>query len=584
MTVFIKIPLTPSHRLILPKRIHKIIFKGVKLLHGLKTGVKVVLTTMASSMFLLIPLPEIQEITVTENRKMEFVYILPGTFTMGSDEGASDEKPPHKVTFEKGFYMQKTEVTQGQWKAIMGNNPSRFQLGDNYPVESVSWNDVQTFIKKLNQEQETEMIYRLPTEAEWEYAARSEGKREKYAGFSNDEDLYLYANFCDSNCDGSWNDDGQDDGYKSTAPVGSFLPNGLGLYDMSGNVWEWCQDWFDSEYYKNSSVNDPNGPETGAFRVIRGGSWYNTAEICRSSIRSYDGSSSTIHNLGFRLVLHQDISGKPQVAKPKRSQETTGGEDLEEESSARAQVAKTAELTPLEAINQMEFVIIPAGEFLMGGLKSDKMKDNDEMPQHKVVIKNGFYMQKTEVTQGQWKAIMGSNPSYFIECGDDCPVENVSWDDVHVFITKLNKLSGKSYRLPTEAEWEYAARAGTMTKWCCGDGVVCLDSTAWYSDNSDRSTHSVGLKDPNAWGLHEMSGNVWEWVEDDLHETYSGAPSDGSPWIEIPRGASRVYRGGSWYDYARYCRPSHRGSYSPSGDFNFLGFRLVLSRNVSGEQ
>ena len=213
-----------------------------------------------------------------------------------------------------------------------------------------------------------------------------------------------------------------------------------------------------------------------------------------------------------------------------------------------------------------EFVRIPPGEFRMGSKSSEA--DNDERPVTKVRISRGFYLGKYEVTQGQWQAVMGSNPSRFDECGPDCPVELVSWDDVQEFIERLNAQSGGArYRLPTEAEWEYAARAGTT-----GDRYGNLGAIAWYEDNSGRRTHPVGQKAPNAWGLHDMLGNVWEWVGD-WYGSYPGGrvtdptgPSSGS-W--------RVLRGGGWIYGARYCRASVRFYYSPGHRRGVLGFRLL---------
>ena len=187
---------------------------------------------------------------------------------MGSDEGG-DEKPVHEVCLDD-YYIGKYEVTQGQWSKIMGNNPSNFKLGDNYPVENVSWDDIQVFLEKLSQK--TGQNYRLPTEAEWEYAARSGGKQEKWAGTSNESGLEGYAWF-DKNSG------------NQTHLVGQKTPNGLGICDMSGNVWEWCSDWYDGDYYSKSPRNNPNGPSGGSYRVARGGSWRDTAENLRASNR-----------------------------------------------------------------------------------------------------------------------------------------------------------------------------------------------------------------------------------------------------------------------------------------------------------
>jgi formylglycine-generating enzyme required for sulfatase activity len=204
----------------------------------------------------------------------KFVLVPAGTFTMED----------HQVTISKPFYMQTTEVTQGQWKAVMGSNPSDFKdCGDNCPVENVSWNDAQKFIQKLNS-MEGGNKYCFPTEAEWEYAARSAGKNETYSG-GNDIDAvaWYYSNSGDK-----------------THPVGQKKPNGLGIYDMSGNVWEWCQDWYGS--YPSGSVTDPTGPSSGADRVLRGGSWNSYARSSRSAVRDGYVPGNGDFNLGFRLL------------------------------------------------------------------------------------------------------------------------------------------------------------------------------------------------------------------------------------------------------------------------------------------
>jgi formylglycine-generating enzyme required for sulfatase activity len=224
----------------------------------------------------------------------------------------------------------------------------------------------------------------------------------------------------------------------------------------------------------------------------------------------------------------------------------------------------------------MEFVLIPAGSFTMG---SNTGYDNEKPPRD-VKISQSFYLQATEVTQGQWKKVMGDNPSYFKQCGDDCPVEQVSWEDAQRFIEKLNQVEKtKAYRLPTEAEWEYACRSGTTTEYSFGDDAGKLGEYAWYGDNSSKTTQRVAGKKPNPWGLYDMHGNVWEWVEDDWHGSYKGAPGDSSAWIDDPRGSNRVLRGGCWSSDARYCRSATRDSFRPGVRVDFVGFRL--SRFVS---
>jgi formylglycine-generating enzyme required for sulfatase activity/class 3 adenylate cyclase len=217
---------------------------------------------------------------------MEFVWVEGGCFQMGDTfgEGDEDEKPVHEVCVDS-FGMSSHEVTQGQWQKIMGNNPSKFARGDNYPVEQVSWVDTQDFIRKLNNN--IGSFFRLPTEAEWEYAARSGGRKEKYAGGSDIDRLAWY--------DGNSGD--------STHPVGTKEPNGIGLFDMSGNVWEWCSDWYGRNYYQQSLRNNPRGPSSGSFRVIRDGCWNGNFRLARSANRDGFRPGYLLDNLGFRIVL-----------------------------------------------------------------------------------------------------------------------------------------------------------------------------------------------------------------------------------------------------------------------------------------
>lgn len=249
-------------------------------------------------------------------------------------------------------------------------------------------------------------------------------------------------------------------------------------------------------------------------------------------------------------------------------------EEAQQKAEAAKAAAEEARKKAETVIAGMEFVWIPAGEFRMGSTSS--AADDHERPRTRVRISRGFYLGKYEVTQELWQAVMGTNPSRFSGC-DRCPVEEVSWHDAQAFVERLNTRSaGMSYRLPTEAEWEYAARAGTK-----GNSFPeALDAIAWHEGNSGERTHPVGQKAPNAWGLHDMLGNVSEWVGD-WHGTYPGGR------VTDPRGPSagnlRVYRGCSWFigggPYDADCRPSSRLSwginFSPeSGHWN-IGFRLV---------
>jgi formylglycine-generating enzyme required for sulfatase activity len=225
-----------------------------------------------------------------------------------------------------------------------------------------------------------------------------------------------------------------------------------------------------------------------------------------------------------------------------------------------------------------KFSLIPAGTFMMGspsGFFSGESGRSPDETQHTVTISRPFYMQTTEVTQGQWKKVMGSNPSYFNSCGNNCPVENVSWNDVQDFIRKLNSTEGMDrYGLPTEAQWEYAARAGTTTRFHTGNGENDLSLAGWYSGNSGSETHPVGQKTPNGWGLYDMHGNVWEWVQDSKRDYSAGSITD-------PKGPSlgsiRVYRGGSWVNDARNCRSAFRYYENPGALDRHLGFRLLMT-------
>jgi formylglycine-generating enzyme required for sulfatase activity len=242
--------------------------------------------------------------------------------------------------------------------------------------------------------------------------------------------------------------------------------------------------------------------------------------------------------------------------------------------------AQSAEKTHTNSIG-MEFVLISPGTFTMGagdGEKKGEKKADDEIPAHQVRISKPFYLGKFEVTQGQWEAVMGSrsNPSNFN--GRSNPVEMVSWDNVQEFINRLNKQEGHTrYRLPTEAEWEYAARAGTTSAYSFGDDAGSLGQYAWYADNSGKKTHPVGQKQSNAWGLYDMHGNVWEWVQDWHGENYySSSPSTDPKGPSS--GSGRVTRGGCWINDAGGCRSASRNSYWPGGrSGEYYGFRLALS-------
>ncbi len=563
----------------------------------------------------------------TNTLGMTYVRIPAGEFTMGSPEdeaGRYTSEKQHPVRLTKNYYLQATEVTQGQWRTIMGYNPSRFSnCGDDCPVDSVSWNDIQDFLVNISAREGRR--YRLPTEAEWEYAARAGSS----AAFS-DGDISHIGTGRDPKLAGiGWYAYNSGD---MTQPVGQKMPNAWGLYDVHGNVREWCQDWKDD--YPDGSVSDPMGPSSGLLRVLRGGDWSGRTVFCRSAYRSAGAPDERNEGNGFRTVLM--FSPSATITKPTSGSEyglndviTFQGtaEDPEDgplartslvwrsdidgkigtgasvKTSALSKGVHTITLTATDSDEEtavdtttitisgypetftntlgMTFTIVYAGTFTMGSPSDEPRRISNEI-MHSVTLTQDYYLQKTEVTQGQWRALMGNNPSLFFKCGDNCPVESISWNDAQAFIAALNKLEGTdAYRLPTEAEWEYAARSGTTTAFATGDMTTQtssgfdpnLDIIGWYAYNSGTSIQPVGLKKPNNWGLFDMHGNVMEWCQD-WKGNYS--PNPVTDPVGPATGTERVMRGGRAMGAAWYCRSASRLSNKPDRRNEIVGLRLVL--------
>ena len=305
-----------------------------------------------------------------------------------------------------------------------------------------------------------------------------------------------------------------------------------------------------------------------------------------------------------RLGSPTDASEFTEIALAAEQRQQAEEHRRRQEAAARAEAEwQEQAAASRELVNSigMEFVRIEAGEFEMGSPSHEAGRDDDEGPVHRVRISQSFYLGKYEVTQGQWVAVMGDNPSHFASCGASCPVESVSWKEVQQFIRRLNAREGvTSYRLPTEAEWEYAARAGTQTAVYTGELTILgtnnapvLDEIAWYGGNSGVSysggwdcsewdekqyassrcgPHPVGGNLPNGFGLYDMIGNVWEWVADRYGAYPSGPVTDPQG---PPTSARRVYRGGGWFNIARNCRAADR-YYGTHGYRNYrLGVRLA---------
>jgi formylglycine-generating enzyme required for sulfatase activity len=247
-------------------------------------------------------------------------------------------------------------------------------------------------------------------------------------------------------------------------------------------------------------------------------------------------------------------------------------------SETRAIRVKTAGSTELELreivcyTNElgMDFVLIQPGEFTMGGARGEPGREAGEGPQHPVRITQAFYMGAHEVTQQQYAEVMGKNPSRFTAPKN--PVEQVSWNDAVEFCARLSKKDGRTYRLPTEAEWEYACRAGSTEAYCYGGDPGQVGDYAWDKRNSDGKTHEVGLALPNAWGLYDVHGNVWEWCQD-WYGGYKPGP-DEDP-VGPTSGTYRIVRGGSWFDYPWPLRCASRGRNSPAIRADDQGFRVV---------
>ena len=469
------------------------------------------------------------EIIITDTG-IELVLILAGEFTMGCISGDCPDyidRKAHHVIIREPFYLGKYPVTQRQWYEVMRNNPSLSMHDPDSPVDNVSWTEAQEFIKRINEKERTNK-YRLPTEAEWEYAARA-GTQSKYFWGDDPLEAYQYA----------WYEDNSND---RTHPVGTKLPNSWNLYDISGNVEEWVQDWYDYGYYENSPTISPGGPEKIVdFRVLRGGSWRVGIEALQIDKRfsdSPDFEHGRLRRPGFRLAA-----------------------------SALN-----------DAQNGIEMVYVEGGTFIMGCTpeQENECRDN-EKPAHEVTLSD-YYIGKYEITQAQWKEIMGkdNNPSLFKM--DDHPVVMVKWNDIQDFIKRLNEKTDRNYRLPTEAEWEYAARGGNQSRGYKYSGSNNVGEIAWYFNNSENTTHPVGTKSGNELGIYDMSGNAEEWV--DWIGDYSHNPQV-NPQSTVS-GQSPLSRGGG-ISGAAGLRVSFRNDASTPPNFfgRYLGFRLAHSSESS---
>ena len=291
------------------------------------------------------------------------------------------------------------------------------------------------------------------------------------------------------------------------------------------------------------------------------------------------GQSPRVFN-GLLVGNHQVEVKKDGYATDKKSVTISEGQTASISGILSSSTASSSSLAsggntisiPVKNGITIDMVKVEAGTFMMGATSEMENPHSWEKPVHQVTLTNGYYMGKYEVTQALWQAVMGSNPSY--DKGNDLPVENVSWKDCQKFISKLNSMTGRKFRLPTEAEWEYAARGGKESRGYQYSGSSNVSDVAWCVGNSGNKTHPVGTKQANELGLYDMSGNVLEWCQD-RYGSYISSSQTNPTGAES--GAYRVFRGGSWFDNAMYSCSSYRFYYSPHNRFSNLGLRLVLS-------
>jgi len=504
--------------------------------------------------------------TFTNSLGMKFVWIPPGNFALGSPKEEKlrrADETQHKVTLTKGFYMGVHPVTQEQWLALMpaviGNiNQCRFQGEKNLPVDTVSWDSCQEFVNKLRDKEKK--LYRLPTEAEWEYACRAGTTTPFHFGETISSDQ---ANFNGLNL--AYNNGKQGIWRKKTTPVGSFPANAWGLHDMHGNVFQWCQDGYAA--YPEKDVVDPQGPEE-ELRMLRGGSWASDPQVCRSAFRHKEGFAG--HGVRLCCSLDQTEGKGNGVDKPA--------------AQAEKQPALAQQKDPPKDFTNnigMKFVWIPPGTFLMGTPKGeDRGQIVYDETQHKVTLTRGFYMGVYPVTQEQWQEIMGNNPSKF-KGEKNLPVDTVSWDDCQEFLKKLRGKDKKPYRLPTEAEREYACRAGTTTPFHFGETISTdqanYDGNHVYGNGKQGvyrgKTTPVGSFPANAWGLHDMHGNVLQLCQDWLGDyPHKDVVDPQGP----EKGKERVVRSGSWYGDPHYIRSAFRHSIKPDFRHDRCGLRVCF--------
>jgi len=523
-----------------------------------------------------------------DNIFMKLTLIPSRTFLMGRLDNPNKPTPDfdehqHEVRISKPFYLGVYQVTQAQYQQVMGRNPSAFVDPKNpaarasWPVERVSWDDAVEFCHRMSEI--TGRRVSLPTEAQWELACRA-GTQTMFSFGNSLAEFHQYGNYCDlSNTDDlPHQDKAHSDGADKTAKVGSYKPNAWGLYDMHGNVLEWCADWYGERYPATPQV-DPEGPKSGTLKVLRGGHWKNAAIFAHSAHRSQGPPNSRMEYIGFRVTVVADESDLTRkVEAPDTAVASSDG------AGAGVTVSPNHDKVMLMDLGDglaMKLMKIEPGTFKMGSPETEAHRRDDET-QHEVTIGKPFLIGVSQVTQEQYELLMGKNPSAFKDPQN--PVETVSWDDAVEFCRVMSEKTGRKVHLPTEAQWEYACRAGTTTPFNTGTtidaGLVNYNGRYVYGngkvgENRQTTTLAEGFF-ANDFGLFDMHGNVQEWCADWYSEGYYRTPEAKKDPTGPATGSFRVVRGGSWDRGPTDCRSAHRDSNPPTYRANYIGFRVVV--------
>jgi formylglycine-generating enzyme required for sulfatase activity len=514
------------------------------------------------------------EVEVTNSIGMKLRVIPPGTFMMGEGNDA------HEVTLVKPYMLGMYEVTQAQYKEVMDTNPSKFK-GESNPIEMVRWADAVDFCRRLNNrpaEKSAGRVYRLPTETQWEHACRA-GSTTTYSFGDDDSRLGNYA-WYRNNANGK------------THQVGSKPPNNWGAYDMHGNVWEWCQDGDGA--YPNPVVSDPIRDAASEYRVVRGGSSFDSS-LCRSGFHHSDNPSRRFPNIGFRVVcIFQPAKPDSDPAHLMKTVEETDSPsigiaapplavapfDAEQAKAYQEAWAKYLGL-PKTMTNSigMDFVLIPPGQFEAGAVGDGKdLAGRFKVSQRQVSIDLPYYISATEITESQAVKLGWEAPAK-VNQPSELPASGMHWHEAIRLLNQLSNLDGVAanylledgkiidqldqygYRLPSSDEWEFASRAGTVTRYFFGDEP---DQIEEYS--SIKSTMPVASGKANPFGLYDVHGNVSEWVQQ--NGTHEWKDNDGSHMHEM--------RGVSVPNAPQYAGNDFKNWHKRSNQWSNLGFRILL--------